>query len=262
MGIREEYTIYGSHVFSSKTDFVPPIKARTIQTRDNSVNTKEYIIGYVTRVAFAKNGYAKLTKIETAENPKANESHIRKFMKTSFLLKIAKPLSLNPPGTWKAAAKVTVAMIVATSKLTLAISLKSSCLRSLANFLSFSSETLAASLPALTFESSFLSVSGFSCASSFVSRVCSFVVCLSTILCKGRRTLCLFKCDMIISCKCLNRNVINKINNAYKLIFILSHNWLNCSLVTMSLLRKANRPKEGLSPINLPTQLIEVEDYD
>lgn len=256
MGIREEYTINGSHVFSSKTDFVPPIKARTIQTRDNSVNTKEYIIGYVTRVAFAKNGYAKLTKIETAENPKANESHIRKFMKTSFFLKIAKPsLLLNPPGTWKAAAKVTVAMIVATSKLTLTISLKSSCLRSLANFLSFSSEILAASLPALTFVSSFLSVSGF-------SWVCSFVVCLSTILCKGRRTLCLFKCDMIRRCKCLNQNVINKINNAYKLIFILSHNWLNCSLVTMSLTRKANRPKEGPSPINLPTQLIEVEDYD
>ena len=39
MGKREAYTTSGSHEFSVKTDLVPSIKARTIQIRDNSVNT-------------------------------------------------------------------------------------------------------------------------------------------------------------------------------------------------------------------------------
>lgn len=100
MGKREAYTTSGSHEFSVKTDLVPSIKARTKQIRENSVNTKESIIGYVIRVAFAKNGYAKLAKIETAENPNANESYIRNFTKLPFSLKVAKPSLLSvPPGT-------------------------------------------------------------------------------------------------------------------------------------------------------------------
>ena len=79
-----------------------------------------HIMGYAILVNFVKNA-AKWINIERTEKPKAIESYIIKVLKSSFLLKIATPSESYPPGTWMAAEKVTVAMIVATSKLMLAI---------------------------------------------------------------------------------------------------------------------------------------------
>ena len=92
-----------------------------MERRESTVNMNTHIMGYAILVNFVKNAAKKWINIERTEKPKAIESYIIKVLKSSFLLKIATPSESYPPGTWMAAEKVTVAIIVATSKLMLAI---------------------------------------------------------------------------------------------------------------------------------------------
>ena len=110
---------------SGKTASEPCTKASVIPTSDNSAKTVTQYVGYVKHRRIGQAAAKKWTNMEAAEQPKARELNSRNILKAFFPLEIAMPFSLYPPGIEKAAANVTVAIIVDTNKLRPAVFLRS-----------------------------------------------------------------------------------------------------------------------------------------